>query len=57
MTSITEGGVGAGEVECGAAKAVGRLTPQSLRVQVGARYRDQDRDRASPRGSAYRPRG
>jgi hypothetical protein len=30
--------------------AVGVSSSQSLRVQVGARYRDQDPDRASSRG-------
>ena len=35
---------------CGAAMAVGVSSSQSLRVQVGARYRDQDPDSASSRG-------
>ena len=38
--------------KCGAAMAVGVSSSQSLLVQVGTRYRDQDPDRASSRGSA-----
>ena len=36
--------------KCGATIPVGVSSSQSLRVQVGARYRDQDPDRASSRG-------
>jgi len=36
---------------------VGVSPSQSLLVQVGARYRDQDHDRASSLEDAYRPRG
>lgn len=36
--------------QCGAAVAVGTSSSQSLRVQVGTRYRDQDPGRASSRG-------
>src|SRR4051794_29663574 len=36
--------------ECGAAMAVGVTSSQSLRVQVGTGYRDQDPDRASSQG-------
>ena len=42
---------------CGAAMAVGVSSSQSLRVQVGARYRDQDPGRASSLEDAYWPRG
>jgi hypothetical protein len=35
---------------CGATMAVGMSSSQSLRVQVGARYRDQDPDSASSLG-------
>ena len=42
---------------CGAAKAVGVSSSLSLLVQVGTRYHDQDRDRASSRENAYRPSG
>jgi hypothetical protein len=35
---------------CGATMAVGLSSSQSLRVQVGARYRDQDPDSASSLG-------
>ena len=37
--------------------AVGVSPSQSLRVQVGTRYRDHDPDSASALGDAYRPRG
>ena len=37
--------------------AVGVSPFQSLLMQVGARYRDQDHDSASSLEDAYRPRG
>ncbi len=37
--------------------AVGVASSQSLRVQVGAGYRDQDPDRASSRGSCLLAQG